>query len=132
MDSTRTDDDKPTSGTVTSATQPEPAHSAKDQDGGKSEKLSEAERAAIEEDTLRRRFGAPQKIATTSPPVSANEPPRPTLEEVLSDMKYPATKGDVLIRARGRGMHLDERYAIERIEDRMYLDFEDVERGIRA
>lgn len=129
------DDDKRPDAVVASQTEAAQARAARKEDADKADKpaeLSDAERAAIEDDTMRRRFGTPQKIATTAPPVSANDEPRPTLEEVLSDMKYPATKGDVLIRARGRGIHMDERYAVERMEDRMYLDLEDVKRALRA
>lgn len=95
-------------------------------------KLSKAEIEAIEEDALRRRFATPQKEATSRPPRSANEPPPPTFEDVMHDLKFPASKGDLVTRARNRGLLLEERYQLERIEDRLYVDMEQVKAAMRA
>lgn len=95
-------------------------------------KLSRAEIEAIEEDALRRRFATPQKEATSRPPVSANEPPPPPFEDVMHDLKFPASKGDLVTRARNRGLLLELRYQLERIEDRLYVDMEQVKAAMRA
>lgn len=93
-------------------------------------KLTKAELEAVEEENNRRKYMYPQK--ETPLVVSANEPDRPELSEVLADMNYPASKGDIVTRVRNKGMHQEVRYAAERMEDRLYVDFKDVEAGLRA
>jgi hypothetical protein len=98
-------------------------------------KLSEAELAAIEEDALRRRFATPQKEATSVPLevlYSANQPKPPTFDEVLAELNFPASKADIVTMARNRGMMIEERYMLERMEDRLYVDMEQVKAAMRA
>lgn len=131
---TRRHEDEESEGTLAKATAEADLATERAKNEAGDRKLSEAEIQAIEEDALRRRFSTPQKEATSVPItlLSANQPPPVTFDEVMADLKFPAAKEDLVSRARNRGMLMEERYQLERMEDRLYVDMDQVKAAMRA